>query len=94
MYTKNLITNLILDTFDILPKPAPYSIGLELGLKQGQRFIDYLQECGFIVKPAIIEILMELFFEAVTNDHIDFKHIQEKCYQEFIAGVVKSKNAA
>lgn len=42
MYTKKLITDLIIDTFDIQQKPSPYSIGSELGMKQGSRFIDYL----------------------------------------------------
>lgn len=94
MYTKKLITDLIIDTFDIQQKPNPYSIGSELGKKQGSRFIDYLQECGFIVKPAITEILMELHFPNVTAEHVDFKHIKDSCYNEFLAGAVKSKDTA
>lgn len=91
MYSKKRITNLILDTFDNLSIPTPYNIGLEIGRSLGKGLIDYLQECGFIVKPAIIEILMELCFPAVTNEHVDFKSIREKCYTEFLSGVVKSK---
>jgi hypothetical protein len=93
VYTKNLITNLIIDTFDAMDKPLPYTIGLELGLKQGEYFIGYLQECGFIVKPSIIDILMELCFSWITSDHLDFNFIREKCYSEFVAGAVKSKKS-
>lgn len=91
-YSRQDFIKMVTDAFDSLQQGTrnAYSLGEKLAKEKGKRIKQLVQEANALVSSYISDVLVELFYPLLLEEHETYNEIRKRCFSDFVAGVVKA----
>ena len=93
IFNKQKVIDVVKTTYEKTKvKLNAYTLGKEVALLKGKEYVKSMQNALSIVGLHISDLLVELFYPHIDEEHEIYEEIRKKCFGEFVSGAVSQLN--